>query len=38
LPNLGFLGKLKAPKAFSEAYPGSEFHVIEKENFLEYLN
>jgi len=29
--------KLKAPKAFSEAYPGSEFHVISKENFLEYL-
>jgi uncharacterized protein len=29
--------KLKAPKAFSEAYPDSEFHVISKENFLEYL-
>jgi uncharacterized protein len=29
--------KIKAPKAFSEAYPGSEFHVISKDNFLEYL-
>jgi uncharacterized protein len=29
--------KIKAPKAFSEAYPGSEFHVISRENFLEYL-
>ncbi|HEX7585480.1 MAG TPA: ATP-binding protein [Prolixibacteraceae bacterium] len=29
--------KVKAPKAWSEAYPGSEFQVISKENFLEFL-
>jgi predicted AAA+ superfamily ATPase len=29
--------KIKAPKAYAEAYPGSEFHVISKDNFLEYL-
>lgn len=29
--------KVKAPKAWSEAYPDSEFQVISKENFLEFL-
>jgi hypothetical protein len=29
--------KVKAPKAWAEAYPDSEFQVISKENFLEFL-
>ena len=29
--------KLKAPKAWTDAYPDSEFQVISKENFLEFL-
>jgi len=29
--------KVKAPKAWTDAYPGSEFQVISKENFLEFL-
>ena len=29
--------KVKAPKAWADAYPGSEFQVISKENFLEFL-
>ncbi|WP_423129424.1 ATP-binding protein [Gaoshiqia sp. Z1-71] len=29
--------KVKAPKAWSEAYPGSEYQVISSENFLEFL-
>lgn len=29
--------KAKAPKAWTDAYPGSEFQVISKENFLEFL-
>ncbi len=29
--------KVKVPKAFKEAYSNSEFHVISKENFLEFL-
>ncbi len=29
--------KVKAPKAWTEAYPGSEFRVITKDNFLEFL-
>jgi predicted AAA+ superfamily ATPase len=28
---------VKAPKAFAEAYPDSEFQVISKDNFLEFL-
>jgi predicted AAA+ superfamily ATPase len=27
----------KAPKAWADAYPGSEFQIISKENFLEFL-
>ena len=29
--------KIKAPKAFTEAYPESEFTVIDKTNFLHHL-
>ena len=29
--------KVKAPKAWTDAYPDSEFQVISKENFLEFL-
>ena len=29
--------KVKAPKAWADAYPDSEFQVISKENFLEFL-
>lgn len=29
--------KAKAPKAWTDAYPGSEFQVVSKENFLEFL-
>lgn len=29
--------KVKAPKAWADAYPESEFQVISKENFLEFL-
>ena len=29
--------KVKAPKAWADAYPDSEFRVISKENFLEFL-
>jgi predicted AAA+ superfamily ATPase len=29
--------KIKAPKAWAEAYPDSEFKVISKDNFLEFL-
>jgi uncharacterized protein len=29
--------KVKAPKAWTDAYPNSEFQVISKENFLEFL-
>ncbi|MBN1926122.1 MAG: ATP-binding protein [Prolixibacteraceae bacterium] len=29
--------KVKAPKAWKEAYTDAEFHVISKENFLEFL-
>jgi uncharacterized protein len=29
--------KVKAPKAWVDAYPGSEFQVISKENFLDFL-
>lgn len=28
---------LKAPKAWADAYPGSEYNVVSKENFLEFL-
>ena len=28
---------VKAPKAWTENYPGAEFHVISKDNFLEFL-
>ncbi|MDP2335061.1 MAG: ATP-binding protein [Bacteroidota bacterium] len=31
------LRKVKAPKAWTDAYPDSEFQVISKENFLEFL-
>jgi predicted AAA+ superfamily ATPase len=29
--------RVKAPKAWADAYPGSEFQVISKENFLDFL-
>ena len=29
--------KVKAPKAWIKAYPGSEFRVTTKDNFLEFL-
>ena len=29
--------KVKAPKAWTDAYPDSEFQIISKENFLEFL-
>jgi hypothetical protein len=31
------LQKVKAPKAWADAYPDSEFQVISKENFLDFL-
>jgi hypothetical protein len=31
------LQKVKAPKAWTDAYPDSEFQVISKDNFLEFL-